>query len=351
VFDWNDLKYFIAIARNGSTLAAARALRLSQSTVHRRLEELEKQLGQQLVVRHSTGYRLTELGEELRSYAERVEQITTDFERRASAWGKDVRGTIKVTCPDDVGPRILASGLIDKFHAHYRASAWGKDVRGTIKVTCPDDVGPRILASGLIDKFHARYRGSRVEFVMSDRNLDLAKGQADIAIRAVPPTEEALVGRKIADASWAAYASKLYVERYGGIKRPEDINHHSVVLFDGRMRDHHSAKWLRSVAPNARIAARANNMPAMLLAVRSGAGIAPLPVIIGEKYDKDLTRVLGPIQGLTTPFFLLMHEDMKRTPRVRAFFDFMIEHLPRLRPLLSGKVERRNGRKRRNARA
>ena len=117
------------------------------------------------------------------------------------------------------------------------------------------------------------------------------------------------------------------------------------------MRDHHSAKWLRSVAPNARIAARANNMPAMLLAVRSGAGIAPLPVIIGEKYDKDLTRVLGPIQGLTTPFFLLMHEDMKRTPRVRAFFDFMIEHLPRLRPLLSGKVERRNGRKRRNARA
>ena len=91
MFDWNDLKYFIAIARNGSTLAAARALRLSQSTVHRRLEELEKQLGQQLVVRHSTGYRLTELGEELRSYAERVEQITTDFERRASAWGKDVR--------------------------------------------------------------------------------------------------------------------------------------------------------------------------------------------------------------------------------------------------------------------
>ena len=93
VSDWNDLKYFIAIARSGSTLAAARALRLSQSTVHRRLEELEKQLGQQLVVRHPTGYRLTELGEELRSYAERVEQTTTDFERRASAWGKDVRGT------------------------------------------------------------------------------------------------------------------------------------------------------------------------------------------------------------------------------------------------------------------
>ena len=310
MFDWNDLKYFIAIARSGSTLAAARTLRLSQSTVHRRLEELEKQLGQQLVVRHPTGYRLTELGEELRSYAERVEQTTTDFERRASAWGKDVRGTVKVTCPDEVGSRILASGLVDKFHS--------------------------------------RYPGSRVEFVMSDRNLDLAKGQADIAIRGVTPTEDALVGRKIADSSWAVYASKSYVDRYGGIKRPEDINHHSVVLFDGRMRDHRSAQWLRSIAPNARIAARANNMPAMLLAVRSSAGIAPLPVIIGEK-DDALVRILGPIQDIATPFFLLMHQDMKRTPRVRAFFDFMIEELPRLRSLLSGKVERRYGRKRRNA--
>ena len=305
MFDWNDLKYFIAIVRSGSTLAAARTLRLSQSTVHRRLEELERQLGQQLVVRHPTGYRLTELGEELRSYAERVEQTITDFERQASAWGKDVRGSIKVTCPDEVGSRILASGLIDKYHA--------------------------------------RYPGSRVEFVMSDRNLDLAKGQADIAIRGVAPTEDALVGRKIADSSWAVYASKSYVDRYGGIKRPEDINHHSVVLFDGRMRDHRSAQWLRSIAPNAQIAARANNMPGMLLAVRTGAGIAPLPVIIGEK-DDALVRVLGPIQDIATPFFLLMHQDMKRTPRVRAFFDFMVEELPRLRPLLSGKV-----RKRRNA--
>lgn len=309
MFDWNDLKYFIAIARSGSTLAAAKTLRLSQSTVHRRLEELEKQLGQQLVVRHPTGYRLTELGEELRSYAERVEQTTADFERRASAWGKDVRGTVRVTCPDEVGSRLLASGLIDKFHA--------------------------------------RYPSARVEFVMSDRNLDLAKGQADIAIRGVIPTEDALVGRKIADSSWAVYASKSYVDRYGGIKRPEDINHHSVVLFDGRMRDHRSAQWLRSVAPDARIAARANNMPAMLLAVRSSAGMAPLPVIIGEK-DDALVRVLGPIQDIATPFFLLMHQDMKRTPRVRAFFDFIVEELPRLRTLLSGKAEKRIRRKRRN---
>jgi DNA-binding transcriptional LysR family regulator len=310
VFDWNDLKYFVAIARSGSTLAAAKALRLSQSTVHRRLEELERQLGQQLVIRHPTGYRLTELGEDLRSYAERVEQTVADFERRASAWGKDVRGTVKVTCPDEVGSRVLASGLIDKFNERYPAL--------------------------------------RVEFVMSDRNLDLAKGQADIAIRGVAPTDDTLIGRKIADSSWAVYASKSYVERYGGIKRPEDIDGHAIVLFDGKMRDHRSARWLRSVAPNARITARANNLPAMLSAVKSGAGLAAMPVIVGEK-DEALVRVLGPVQDIATPFFLLMHEDMKRTPRVRAFFDFMIDEMPRLRPLLSGKVHERKGRERRNS--
>ena len=310
MFDWNDLKYFIAVARSGSTLAAARTLRLSQSTVHRRLDELERQLGQQLVTRHPTGYRLTELGEELRAYAERVEQTAADFERRASAWGKDLRGTIKVTCPDELGSRVLASGLIEKFNERHPAL--------------------------------------RIEFVMSDKNLDLAKGQADIAIRAVASTDETLFGRKIADSSWAVYASKSYVKRHGGIKRPEDIDHHSVVLFDGKMRDHRSARWLRLVAPNARIAARANNLSGLLSAVRSGAGLAPMPMIVGDK-DDALVCVLGPVQEIATPFFLLIHRDMKRTPRVRAFFDFMIKELPRLRPLLSGKINRRKQRKFRNS--
>jgi DNA-binding transcriptional LysR family regulator len=192
----------------------------------------------------------------------------------------------------------------------------------------------------LIDKFNERYPALRVEFVMSDRNLDLAKGQADIAIRAVPPTDDTLFGRKIANSSWAVYASKSYVKRYGGLNRPEDIDHHSIVLFDGKMRDHRSARWLKSVAPNARIAARANNMLALQLAVKSGVGLAPMPVIVGEK-DEALVRVFGPVREIDTPFFLLMHGDMQRTPRVRAFFDFMIGELPRLRPLLSGGVSNR----------
>jgi DNA-binding transcriptional LysR family regulator len=309
MFDWNDLKYFLEVARNGSTLAAARSLRLSQSTVHRRIDELERQLGEQLVTRHPKGYRLTELGEKLQTYAERIEQAAIDFERQVAALSKDVRGAVKVTCPEEVGSRLLASGIIDMFNERYPAL--------------------------------------RVEFLLSDQNLDLSKGQADIAIRAVRPIDDALIGRKIADSSWAVYASKSYVKRHGAVRQAKDIDHHAIVLFDGRMHDHHSARWLRSIAPNARIAARASNMLAMQLAVRSGAGLAPMPVLVGEN-DKALVRVFGPVQDIATPFFLLMHRDMKRTPRVRAFFDFVVDELPRIRPLLSAQAYARKGRTPRN---
>jgi DNA-binding transcriptional LysR family regulator len=74
MFDWNDLRYFLSVARHGSTIAAAKALRLSQSTVHRRLAELEKRMGRHVVIRHATGYRLTEFGKELQPFAEQVEE-------------------------------------------------------------------------------------------------------------------------------------------------------------------------------------------------------------------------------------------------------------------------------------
>jgi len=108
MFDWNDLKYFLAIARAGSTLAAAKSLRVNQSTVHRRLQELEKQLGFELVRRHPAGYRLTEMGEYMRAHAMRVEAVIADFARAVSAKSNETRGTLKVTCPEALGARLIA---------------------------------------------------------------------------------------------------------------------------------------------------------------------------------------------------------------------------------------------------
>lgn len=109
MFDWNDLKYFLAVARSGSTLSAAKLLRVNQSTVHRRIQELERQLGCELVRRHPTGCRLTELGEYVFAYAARVEAATTDFERSVSAKSNETSGTVKVTCPEALGPRLIGA--------------------------------------------------------------------------------------------------------------------------------------------------------------------------------------------------------------------------------------------------
>jgi hypothetical protein len=103
----------------------------------------------------------------------------------------------------------------------------------------------------------------------------------------------------------------------------------------------HCAITTRSVAPDARIAVRAASLPALLLAAKSGAGLTPMPVIVGEN-ESELVRTLGPIDDIATPFYLLMHQDMKRTPRVRAFFDFFVEELPVIRPLLTGKTANSN---------
>jgi DNA-binding transcriptional LysR family regulator len=297
MFDWSDLRHFLAVARHGSTISAAKALHLSQSTVHRRLAGLERRLGRHIVVRHATGYRLTELGKELQPLAERVEEAVATIERRLAA-------------KDDA-------------------------LTGSVRVTCSESIGYRLTRSPLLDAFRARHTSLRIELIMSDHFLDLAKGEADIAIRAGVPDDESLVGRKIADVPWALFGSGNYVEHHGGAERTEDINRHSVIEFDGGIKGHHAARWLRLVAPHATVAARSNTVAGLLMTVKSGAGLAPLPIPLAAR-DPELIRVLGPVPGLFSPIYLLTHRDLRRTPRISAFFDYIIAEIETVRPLLAG---------------
>ena len=301
MFDWNDLKHFLAVARYGSTVAAAKALGVNQSTVHRRLDELEKRLGRRLFVRQPTGYKLTELGHEVVGYAEQVEEAVQVFKRRVAASDTDLTGTIRVTCPEVLGLRLMRSQLIERFHE--------------------------------------RYAGLRVEMIVSDKYLDLAKGDADVAFRACAPrpTDPSLFGRKIAPSPWAVYASKAYVERHGRINRSDEIDRHAVIHFEASMRDHPAARWLQSVAPNAQVIALGSGVPAALTAVKSGVGLGVLPVTLGDN-ESDLVRLLGPIPNLPSDIYLLIHEDMKETPRVRAFFDFIINELVAVRQILDARM-------------
>jgi len=297
MFDWNDLRYFLAVAKHGSTLAAGRALKLSQSTVQRRLTALERKIGRKLVRRHPTGYRLTEFGEEMLPYVERVAQAVLAVEQRLDEAKRDAVGVIRLTCPE---PLVY-----------------------------------RITQSALLDRFHARYPGLRIEFVMSDKYLDLMKGEADVALRSGDTDDAELVGRKVADSLWAVYASRKYIEQHGAPERVEDLNRHLLVGFDETMANHRAAKWLQQVAPNAQIVARNNSVLGLVYAVKSGVGLAPLPTALGDA-EEDLVRVLGPIPELARIWRLLTHPDLRRTPRVSAFFDFMTEEIEALRPILTG---------------
>lgn len=296
MFDWNDLKYFLAVAHHGSTIAAGKALGISQSTVHRRLEKLERGLGHALVMRLPSGYQLTEFGNAMLPYAERIEAAIADFKRRTTDAEQDLKGEIRVTCPEPIVARLIQSGLIDSFHA-----------------------------------MHASLR---VEFVMSDRYLDLSKGEVDVAFRS-GDTDDELVGRKIAESVWAVYASRGYLERHGRPERVEDLSHHLLVGLDESLANHRAVKWLKEVAPDAKMAARINSVLGLVSAVRSGVGIGPLPIALGEA-ESDLVRVLGPIAELTRSWRILTHPDLRRVPRIAAFFDFIVLQREALKPILTG---------------
>lgn len=289
MFDWNDLRYFLAIARGGSTGTAARALGVNQSTVQRRLRALESALHCSLAERQAGGYRLTTHGQQLLAYAEQVETTVSTLQRQSATL--DNRAT------------------------------------GLVKLTSHVTVGQRIIKSGFLDSFHSRHPGIIVELIMEQRALDLSKGEAHIAIRGgALGNDPALVGRKIADVPWGLYASLSFVERHGRPSTPVDIDGFSVVELVDEIEALEAARWMKTHAPTARVAARCSNIPSVHLAIKSGAGIGPLPAVYAAA-DEELVCVLGPLTELNYPMFLLAHRDLRKISRVNAVFEFCLSEL------------------------
>ncbi|MEZ5606234.1 MAG: LysR family transcriptional regulator [Burkholderiaceae bacterium] len=297
MYDWNDLKYLLAVAQHGSTTAAAKALRVNQSTVQRRLVELERRIGHPLVQRAQAGYRLTTFGEQLLPLAQRVEQAALALAQQVQVQARDLCGTVRVTCPEPIVARLHGSGLIERFHERH----------------------PHL----------------KVEFVMSDRYLDLSKGEVDIALRSGDTDDESLVGRKIGDSLWAVYASLTYLVRSGRPQSLEDLGRHDWIGLDESMRGHRAALWLQQVVPQTQIVARNNSVLGLAYSAKAGLGLAPLPTPLGDAHG-DLVRVLGPIPELSRIWRVLTTPELRHTPRVAAFFDFVVEEVDALRPIITG---------------
>jgi DNA-binding transcriptional LysR family regulator len=296
-FNWDDLKHLLAVAEHGSTLAAGRALGLDQSTVQRRLAELERRFGQPLVRRQPTGYRLTEFGQALLPHARRVEDAVAHFKQQLAAAADDVAGVIRVTCPEPIVARITQSHLLQRFQQRYPAL--------------------------------------QVHFVTSDKALDLAKGEADVALRSGDTDDGELVGRKIGDSIWAVYASRRYIERHGRPETLEDLPRHALLGLDDTMARHRIAAWLRQVAPDAVLVGRSNSVLGLVNSAKAGLGVAPLPIALGDD-EPDLVQVIPPVAELTRIWRLLTTAELRHTPRVAAFFDFIVEEIDTLRPIITG---------------
>ena len=290
MLDWNDLRYFLAVAREGSTLAAGRALRVSQTTVARRISALEQAIGFPLFEKRQAGYVLTPAGEALVEQAGQVEQSVAGLEEAAAGHARDVSGTVRITSEE-----IYAQGLL----------------------------------SPLLRDLHDRHPDIVIELDNSQKVVDLGSGAADIALRSSSKSQPAgLVGRRLCVDDWTLYCSRDYAKRNGAPSSVEELKNHAIVGGGGGNLWLHYQAWLRNLGLEDQVAMHHASSTGLLTAVRSGFGVAVLPCVVADA-DPDLIRCIPPREEHGRVLWLLTHERIRHTPRVRAVVDFLYERLSR----------------------
>jgi DNA-binding transcriptional LysR family regulator len=290
VFPWDDLRYLLAIARAGSLAGAARTLGVNHSTVFRRLNALEAALGVRLFERLPEGYAPTTEGEAIRRHAEQAEAAVHALERTVAG-------------------------------ADYRLS-------GRVRLTTPADLAIDFVAP-LLPGFRAAHPGIEVEIAVSDSDFDLARREADLALRATARPPEFLVGRKVADLNWWFMASPAYLSGRGRPDGPQGLSAHDLIGASEGFRRVRAFDWLERTCGD-RIVARTDHLPSMAAMAGSGLGIALLP---SDLHRPDLERLFLADTGSPAQLWLLTHPDLRRVARIRAFSDFLFESLradPRL---------------------
>ena len=288
VLDWNDLKYFLAVAREGSTLAAAKVLRTSQTTVARRVAALEQALALTLFEKRQAGYALTPAGEELLDRAGHVEQAASGFSEASAAIARNTSGTVRITTQEIFAVTLLAPILRELHDRH-----------------------PEIL----------------IELDDSQDFRDLGEGEADIALRsAVGDLGAGTVGRRLGDDDWTLYCSRDYAAAHGVPTTRAQLKKHAFIGGGGPKLWRSYSAWLHDLGLDDRVVMHHASAMGMMSAIRSGLGIAVLPCIVADA-DPDLIQCVPPRGRHGRVMWLVTHERVRRTPRVRTVIDFLYERI------------------------
>ncbi|MGD9922254.1 MAG: LysR family transcriptional regulator [Pseudorhodoplanes sp.] len=301
MIDWSDLRFVLAVARAGSALRAAQALGVNQTTVMRRITQLEAVIGETLFERRQSGYHPTPLGARMTVVAGRIEDEVTALEIAIGAEQRQLSGRVRLTTSEALASQLVAPLLAD---------------------------------------FRKQHSGIVVELFADDRRFDLARGDADIALRTGSrPDGAGVVARRLPNVTWSVYCSASYAEEHGAPASVDTLDGHPILDIDGALAGRPAPLFLIRAAPNSRVSARSNSLGNLVSALKAGLGIAMLPCLIGDA-DPELVRCLPPVEELDSEMWLIVREDVRSAPHVRAFADFLAARIQAMRAQLAGESDK-----------
>ena len=296
MLDWDHLQSFLAVARHGNLSAAARALRVTQTTMGRRVEALHSQAGVRLLQKTPAGFVLTQAGERGLASVERIEVEALSVERAIKGEDERIAGEVRITTVDSFGAKVVIPILQELSETH-----------------------PEL----------------QIELSAENRSLSLSRREADIAIRLAEFEQHEVVVRHVADMAFGLYASRSYLDHRGAPNFDDGCAGHTVIALQQDLALVPEAKRLAQVATQATVALRSNSRAVQLHAARTGYGIAFLPCYLAADVE-ELVEVSAPGGRVVRGLWLGVHRDMRQVRRIRLVLDHLTKELkassPRLTP-------------------
>ena len=292
-WQWDDVRFFLAVARAGSLSGAARALGVGHVTVGRRIALLEKQLGVTLLNRTPDGFMTTAAGEAILRQCAAMESAAMDLERIVAGRDALLTGSVRVTATEALAYQVIAPAI------------------AALRDTHPE---------------------LRIDLIIGVRSLDIARREADLAVRFARPAASELVCRKLGEVAFSLYASKRYLASKGVPKQGQGLADFDLITFTGAPVAM-SPFFMGESLEGARIALRCDNPLVQLRAAASKGGIVETACFLGDSAP-DLVRVWPDKAPARRMVWLIMHQDMRRAARIRAVSGAITDAFRRQRRIL-----------------